>query len=105
MNVEFEFTKEDLIEFELYLLNNISSLKKRTQNSKILSILVIPLCLIASIGGFLINNTFLGGLFGTLTLVFIYLYWANYRTQNVKKRLMKLEDEDVKVPNAYFCRR
>jgi hypothetical protein len=105
-DIEYEFSKEDAIEFELYVQKNNPTLKNKTQNGKYILVVYFILSILVSIGFFIRGDDLVGVLGIIIGLFLIYGYWATYSIRNLRHRIKKvLETDTVKIPNAYYCKR
>jgi hypothetical protein len=107
MNVEYEFTKEDYVEFnyDVLLINN-PGYKKSINNKKYLMFVITIFSILAFVSCLVSGTYILGVIFLALGLISNLLLWQIYSTKNILNRIRKVVDKDqTKVPNALFCKR
>jgi hypothetical protein len=105
-NIEYEFNKDDDVEFQLYYLKNNPAMRNKTQNSKYILIVYFFISILVSAGFFIYGNDLAGAIGIIIGLFIIYIYWAVFSTRSIRRRLKKeLEADTVKIPNGHYCKR
>ena len=106
MDIEYEITIEDEVEFTLYCLTNSPAYQKAWKNQKLgLITLASSFILIAIVWIFLLKDIE-GGLFLIIGLFLIYILWHNYNPRMKRRRLTKFtEDLYGETPNALLCKK
>lgn len=101
MEVEFELTKNDLVESNLYFLPD--SLKAPRSKFGWLSCAII--FILGGIALIFSKDMSLGVAFLIIGFFLLYVFWYNYKPQILRKRVTKLiEEQNDIVPNDDICR-
>jgi ABC-type transport system involved in Fe-S cluster assembly fused permease/ATPase subunit len=102
-SIVYEFTKEDYLEFLIFLRKNNPVLKEKIQNGKYSLIVSLSLSILFAAGGFIRGNSLFGVIFLIIAFFLIYVFWASFASWNIKRRLKNSLDEDkTKAPNSLY---
>lgn len=103
MEIEYELTKDDLVEFNLYSL--AKSLKVNNRIWKSISLIIIVIVVFTLTVHLISKDAVYTGIDLIFLSVFIYLHWFYFSNRGMRKRIVRVIEKlnDI-VPNDDICR-
>lgn len=106
MEVEYEITLDDLVEFNMYALKHHPELMKRLKSNRICLIATLVISPLAAIFCFIKGYTSFAIFFLSLIVISALCYWYFYTDSQLRKKIKKaVLKEHVSIPNEEICRK
>ena len=99
MHVQFEFTKEDLVDANKRFLGRCKAFKAVTWKSSVFSALAVAVMVFLVLQ----KSPILGLVFGLLAAVIIVFLYPRWHQNSLENRLSQVANEIMTSPSPYIC--
>ncbi|MBN1367809.1 MAG: YcxB family protein [Dehalococcoidales bacterium] len=105
MNIEYDTTLDDMVEFNIYAMKNHPQLRKRVIIERTMYLTISLLIIFSSLVLYLNSSSFVYIIFLACGIFLLCFYGYFSRRSQIKKRIKKLViKEHDKIPNEEICR-
>jgi hypothetical protein len=106
LNIDFELTLEDMLDFNLYVLTHQDPFKRNIRFSKIFNICAMVFCALMGVYHLFFSKDIVIAIISFAFVLFlIAFYWFLFSPQNYRNRVRKaVVKQYSKIPNAELCR-
>jgi hypothetical protein len=106
LDIDFEITLEDMVEFNLYVLTHQNPFKRNIRFSKVFSICAMVFCAVLGVSNiFLSKDMVVTFIFFCCVLLIIFIYWFLFNSKRYKDRVRKaIKKHYPRIPNEEMCR-